>query len=51
MRHLFASLTSRLVLTVVALVVLVAVLIGVAATATRRAVRVRGRRSEITTPA
>ena len=33
MRHLFASLTSRLVLTVVALVVLVAVLIGVAATA------------------
>jgi two-component system OmpR family sensor kinase len=32
MRHLFASLTSRLVLTVVALVVLVAVLIGVAAT-------------------
>ena len=33
MRHLFASLTSRLVLTAVALVVLVAVLIGVAATA------------------
>ena len=33
MRHRFASLTSRLVLTVVALVVLVAVLIGVAATA------------------
>lgn len=33
MRNLFASLTSRLVLTVVALVVLVAVLIGVAATA------------------
>ncbi len=33
MRDLFASLTSRLVLTVVALVVLVAVLIGVAATA------------------
>ena len=33
MRHLFASLTSRLVLTVVALVVLVAVLIGAAATA------------------
>jgi two-component system, OmpR family, sensor kinase len=33
MRNVFASLTSRLVLTVVALVVLVAVLIGVAATA------------------
>ena len=33
MRHVFASLTSRLVLTAVALVVLVAVLIGVAATA------------------
>ena len=33
MRDLFASLTSRLVLTVVALVVLVAVLIGAAATA------------------
>src|SRR3954451_15121982 len=33
MRALFASLTSRLVLTTVALVVLVAVLIGVAATA------------------
>jgi two-component system OmpR family sensor kinase len=33
MRHAFASLTSRLVLTVVALVVLVAVLIGAAATA------------------
>ena len=33
MRHVFASLTSRLVLTVVALVVLVAVLIGAAATA------------------
>ncbi len=32
MRHLFASLTSRLVLTVVALVVLVAVLIGAATT-------------------
>ena len=33
MRHVFASLTSRLVLTAVALVVLVAVLIGAAATA------------------
>jgi two-component system OmpR family sensor kinase len=33
MRHAFASLTSRLVLTAVSLVVLVAVLIGVAATA------------------
>src|SRR3954454_11930860 len=33
MRHLFASLTSRLVLTAVALVVVVSVLVGVAATA------------------